>query len=45
MQKQFKHLTSAEKKRIVNAVTKEAAFIEGKANGGTLEHEFDLLAL
>lgn len=45
MQKQFQALSSEEKRRIVEAVTKEAAFIEGKADAGTLDHELDVLNL
>ena len=46
MQKQYKNLSSCEKKRIAKALQREAAFIEGKSvAGGTLEHEFDIIAL
>ena len=45
MQKTFKELSDEEKRRLHNAMANEKAFLEGKPEAGTLEHELDFLAL
>ena len=45
MKKSLQELTDEEKRRLHNGITNEKAFIEGKPEAGTLEHEVDFLAL